>query len=597
MRFFEELKRRNVIRAALAYLAGCWLIVQILETLFPIFGLPETRIRWVVIALGVLAVPFLVLAWLYEWTEHGIRREADLDHAPESVRRRERRFERLIIALLSVALASLALERFVIRPALEQARVPVTASVARPPTIAVLPFADLSPGQDQAWFADGLAEELLNLLAKIPELRVTARTSSFSFKGSNLPITEIATALGVAHVLEGSVRSDGDRIRVTAQLISAEDGYHLWSETYDGPAGDVFGIQEAIAREIVAALKPELLGGWPEIPEPLPQAHVLFLQGLYLQRQGNPDAMLRAEEFFRRAVELDPDYAAAWVALGTTLANQAAHGVKPWDEGHEMAREAVQRALESDPDNGAAHGQLAWLAHAYDGDLRAAARHAERALELAPTDVALIGNAAVLLQSLGRLDDAIALHEYGLAREPLDPVAWYNAALAYYFAHRLDDAERHLRRLLELSPEYAGARYRLGTILLIQGKAEAALATFEQEADEAYRVKGRALALYSLGRSEEANAALRELTEKWGETWPSEVAQVHAWRGELDQAFEWLEKDYALTGPAGWGEWRLMLLYDNLRADPRWQAFLERAGVSDAQLAAIHLRVTFPPVD
>lgn len=594
--FFRELQRRNVVRAGIAYLAACWLLVQLLETLFPIFGLPETHIRWFVIALAVLFVPFLVLAWIFEWTSAGIRRDREVDHEPDSVRRRARRFDRVIIACLAVAVGYFALDKFVMQPALDDVRAS-TAATAAGNTVAVLPFTDLSPNGDQRYFSDGLAEELLNLLARIPELRVAARTSSFSFQGQNLPVTEIARALNVAHVLEGSVRRAGDRLRVTAQLVSAADGYQLWSSTFERPLGDVFAIQEEIAAHIVGALEVEMLGALPRVEQALPEAHVLYLQGRYLERQGSPDSMARGEELLRQAVEADPEYAAAWVALGTALLNETSHGLRPWHEGHEMARAAIMRALEIVPDHAGAYAQLSWLERVYTGDLKAAAAYGERALALAPADAVIVGNTAVLVQSLGHLDEAIELHEYSLARAPVDPRSWFNSALAYYFAQRLEEAERHIRKVLALSPGYASAQYRLGTILLLQGRADDALAAFELEQDDAYRIKGRALAYHALGRPAEADAALRQLIEGWGDQWPSEVAQVHAWRVELDEAFLWLEKDYELMGPAGWGEWRLMPLYDNLRRDPRWEQFLARAGVSDAQLAAIPFQVTLPDGD
>jgi TolB-like protein/Tfp pilus assembly protein PilF len=597
--FFAELKRRNVIRAAIAYLALSWLLVQILETLFPIFELSETSIRWIVIALAVGFLPFLLLAWAFEWTSEGIRRDASVPHEPANIRRRSRRLDRVIIVILTLALGYFAADKYLITAIQSASRASSSAGFAgtAPYSIAVLPFVDLSPQRDQEYFSDGITEELLNLLARIPALRVAARTSSFSFKDSNEPVPEIAQVLNVSHVLEGSVRKSGGRLRITAQLISGDDGFHLWSETYDRPEGDVFEIQEAISREIVATLELKILGDLPELPKTSPEAHALYLQGRYLERQGSPDSMARASEFFQQALELDPEYAAAWVALGITYTNQTAHGLRPWDEGHRMAREAVLKALEVDPANAAAYAQLSWLEHAYEGNLQAAAEYGAHALALGPGDPILLGNAAFLVQSLGRLEEAVRLHEYSAARSPVDPRSHFNLALAYYFAHRLDDAERSIRKTLALSPDYGSAWYRLGTVLLFKGEIEDALQAFEHESDEAFRVKGRALAYHSLNRREAADTALAELSERWGHQWPSEVAQVHAYREDHDLAFEWLEKSYEIEGPAGWGEWRLMLLYDNLRDDPRWQQFLAKVGASDQQLAKIRFEVSMPLPD
>jgi len=584
--FFDELKRRHVIRTGVAYLAASWLLVQLLETLFPIFDLPETSIRWVVIVLAIALVPLLALSWVFEWTPEGFRKEEDVAVGREERRRGSRKLDGVVIVILSLAVGYFALDKFLFEPPARRAPVQNT--------IAVLPFLDLSSAGDQEYFSDGIAEELLNLLVKVPRLRVAARTSSWSFKGKDTPVAEIGRTLNVAHVLEGSVRTSGDRMRITAQLISATDGFHLWSETYDVPAGDIFEVQDRISASIVDALTIEVLGDMPKSEQTKPAAHTLFLEGRYLERQGTPESMARAGELFEQALALDQTYVSAHVALATTLINQTSAGLRPWDEGHDMARAELLKALEYDPQNAGAYAQLAWIAHAYDGDLVAAADFVERAIELAPGDPTLIGNAAVLVQSLGRLEEAIALQEYSVEQTPVDPRAHYNLGLAYYFARRLDDAEASIRKVLVLSPDYSSARYRLGTILLFKGDAEAALEVFEDEPDAAFRVKGRALASYALGRTEESQAALRELMDGWGEQWPSEVAQVHAFRGELDEAFEWLEKDYEVSGAAGWGEWRHMLLYDNLREDPRWQQFLGRVGVSDGQLQEISLHLPLP---
>lgn len=587
-RFFRELKRRNVIRAGIAYLAGCWLLVQILETLLPIFGLPESSIRWFVVALGVGLVPVLVVSWAFEWTSEGFKADTAADPSTQDGRRRGRRFDAAIIVVLAIAVGYFAIDKFV------AGRAGAAPDGPAHNTIAVLPFMDLSPRGDHAYFSDGIAEELLDVLTSIPELRVASRTSSFSFKGKDASVTEIAQALNVAHVLEGSVRKSGDRLRITAQLISARDGFHLWSRTYDRPLGDIFEIQQEISTSIVDALKLVMLDGAPRIEKTSPEAFALYLQGRYLDQQGSPESMTRAVEHFRQALELDPAYASAWVAMATTMTNQTSQGLRPWDEGYAEARKAILTALKIDPDHAGAYSQLSWIANVYDADLSAAAAHAQRALALQPTDPTLIGNAAVLMQSLGRLGEAIALHEYSLARTPVDPRAHYNLGLAYYFDDRLEDAERSLRKVLSLSAGYGSARYRLGTILLLGGDIDGASRVFAQEEDEAYRVKGRALIHHARGEQVEADATLAEFTRRWGRQWPSEVAQIHAYRNERDAAFGWLEKSYEIEGPAGWGEWRLMRLYDNLRADPRWQRYLRKVGVSDQQLAAIRFDVRAP---
>jgi adenylate cyclase len=583
-RFMEELRRRGVLRIAVAYLASAWLLVQVLETLFPVFGLSEERVRWVVVAVAIGFVPVLALAWALEWTPGGLRRDPGPAEGTDVPRSRGASYDRVIIAILAIAVAYFALDKFVIsRP-----NTPVAAGRA---SIAVLPFVDLSPHKDQEYFADGMSEELLNLLARIPQLHVASRTSSFSFKGKDARIDEISQALNVTHVLEGSVRKAGNQLRITAQLISTANGYHVWSETFDRADGNVFEIQDEIARRIASALQLKVLDNVPTVEPTDPQAHVLFLRGRQLERQRTEASMEQAVELLQQALEIDPTYANAWVALSVAYTNQTSAGLRPWAEGHELAREAALKALEIDPFNALGYDRLAWTARVFDANLTAAAEFGSRALALNPHDETILGHTAVLLQSLGRLDEAITLHERSVAQAPADATAHFNLALAYYFGDRLLDAERSLRKALALSPGYYGAYYRLGTIRLLRGDPRGAGVVFAKEQDEAFRVKGRALVASALRDEAAAQAALRELKFGWGDRWPSEIAHVYAYRNEIDAAFEWLEKDYAVSGPAGWGEWRLMRLLVNLHDDPRWQQFLEKVGASDRQLAAIKFEV------
>jgi adenylate cyclase len=583
-RFIDELRRRGVVRTAIAYLATAWLLVQVLETLFPVFGLPESGVRWVVLAIAIGFVPALALSWAFEWTPGGLKVDAGADAHAAGRQTSSTRHDRIIIAILAVAVAYFALDKFVFEQEADPA-------VIDKPSIAVLPFIDLSPAKDHEYFADGMSEELLNLLARIPQLRVASRTSSFSFKHKDARIEDISRALNVTHVLEGSVRKAGDQLRITAQLISTADGYHVWSETFDRADGNVFEIQDEIARSIVSSLKLRVLDNVPRVEATDPQAHLLYLRARQLERQRTESSMAQAVELLQQALAIDPSYANAWIALSITYTNQTAAGLRPWAEGQELAREAALTALRIDPSNALGYDRLAWIARVHDANLAAAAGFGAKALALDPNDDTILGHAAVLLQSLGRLEEAIVLHELSVARAPADATGHFNLALAYYFVDRLADAERSIRKTLELSPAYHGAHYRLGTIRLLRGDPRGAGVAFARESDEAFRVKGRALVASALGDEAAAQAALRELKFGWGDQWPSEVAHVYAYRGELDTAFEWLEKDYAVSGAAGWGEWRLMRLLDNLHDDPRWPKFLEKVGVSDQQLAAIKFNV------
>ena len=598
-RFFEELKKRNVLRVAVVYLAASWLLLQILETLFPIFELPETAIRPVVIALALGFIPAVIASWYFEVTTRGIERESRIDHGSAAALAARRVMDRVIILTLLLSIGYFSIDRFVLDPARDAVGDVSQQSVAatnRGPdrSIAVLPFIDLSPGQDQGYFSDGLSEELMNLLTRVPELDVAARTSSFAFKDSEAAIPEIAASLMVRHVLEGSVRMSGDQVRVTAQLIDADDGYHLWSETYDRTLDDIFAVQDDIAARVVEALQVTLLGPAPESTVTDPDAYALFLQARHLHRGFTKEGMEEAVDLYQRALEIDPGYAPAWMALASLYINQTMNALLPWDDGYRLAREAAEMTITVDPDFAHGYAQLAWIAQDYEKDLAEAALFYEKALELAPHDAGIIGNAAVLAETLGRLDQAIALKRYMVEKFPADPIGHNNLGLAYYLARQYDKAEASMRTTLVLSPEYIGAEYRLGSTLLLREDYEAALEAFEREPDEEYRIKGRALTYYALGRHEEADLALTELQDKFGDRWPAEVAQVHAFRGEPGPAFYWLDKRYETGGPGGWGEQRLDPLFDNLRGDPRWHEFLVKMKSSDEQLAEIEFNVPLP---
>ena len=461
-----------------------------------------------------------------------------------------------------------------------------------PRSIAVLPFADMSPGQDQEYFADGISEELLNLLAKIPNLRVAARTSSFAFKGGDAQVSEIARELRVAHLLEGSVRKAGDRVRITAQLIQAADGYHLWSETWDRTLDDIFAIQEEIAADVAEQLEITLLGEVPRMRETDPEAYSLYLQAVQLARRRTPEGLERSDTLLRRVLEIDPGYAPAWGQSAWNRSRAADLGLVTSDAGYGAAGEAARRALELDPTYAPAHATLAWIALTRDGE-PAAARHLERAQELDPADGQVLGASAVLLSSLGRLEQAVEVQEYLAARDPLNPLVHYNLGLSYRWSGRLREAADSYRTVLRLSPGQGAAHYGLAMALLLQGETEAALEEIGRETSEAWRRIGLAMIRHDLGERAASDAALRSLIADYGRDAPYNIAYVLAYRGEEDRAFEWLDRAVE-HGDPGLSQIVVEPLFDGLRDDPRWLPFLRRIGKSPDRLAAVEFEVTLP---
>jgi TolB-like protein/cytochrome c-type biogenesis protein CcmH/NrfG len=460
-------------------------------------------------------------------------------------------------------------------------------------SIAVLAFADMSENKDQEYLSDGIAEELLNLLARIPELRVTARTSAFAFKGRNLEIPEIARRLDVAHILQGSVRKAGNQVRVTVQLIEAGSDSQLWSETYDRTLDDIFAIQDEIAADVVTKLEVELLAALPVVEETDPGAYALILQARHLIRLANVEGYEKAVDLLRQALALNPDSAVAWAELAQAYFRQADRGLRPLDEGYRLAREAANKALNIDPDSAPAYARLSWVAMFYDHDLAAAARYLERALRLQPSNTSFIGVAAILARNLGRVDEAIALNEYLAAHDPVNPRGHGNLGNAYYSAGRLDEAIDSWRSALALSPGRIGAHGLIGAALLLQGEPEAALEAIEREPLEVFRLLGLVPVHHARGKRAESDAALNELIEKYERDSAYNIAHAVAYRGEVDRAFDWLNKAVEYSDP-GLSNIVTEPLFVNLYSDPRWLSFLRKIGMAPEQLAVIEFNVTLP---
>jgi len=539
--FFNELKRRNVLRVAAAYVVAAWLLIQVTETIFPLFGFDDGPARIVVIVLAIGLIPALIFAWAFEMTPEGLRKEKDVDRTHSITPHTGKKLDRMIMVALALALGYFAVDKFVLDPqresALEEQKVAEVEQALRQgrtegriesygdKSIAVLAFEDMSQAGDQEYLSDGIAEELLNLLAKIPDLRVISRSSAFSFKGQNLELTEIADRLNVAHILEGSVRKAGNRVRITAQLIEARSDTHLWSETYDRQLDDIFAIQDEIAAMVVEQLKITLLGEAPHVRETDPEAYALYLQALHLRGLGTAEGPEQAVALYQQALAIDPDYAAAWADLAIAYINQWALGLLPYDEGYAKSREAVEKALAIDPESARAHAILGGIAMAFDFDLAQAARHLERALQLDPSDPGIIRSAAVLLGNIGRLDEAIELEEYAAIRDPLNPISHVGLAVSYLYAGRWDDAIASFQTVLHLSPDSIGPHYFIAIALLYKGEAEAALGAMQLEPFEGARLAGLVMVHHALGDQAASDAVLNELIDKYAQVAASTLPQ------------------------------------------------------------------------
>jgi len=463
-------------------------------------------------------------------------------------------------------------------------------------SIAVLPFVNRSASADDEYFSDGLADELLNVLAKIKGLRVTARTSAFQFKGRNEDLAVIGQKLNVATILEGSVRKAANRVRISVQLVKTSDSASLWSETYDRTLEDIFAVQDDIARSVVKELRRTLLGeeadsqasdeARADVARAAkgratdPEAHRLYLLARHLLDRLNREDTAKGIEYLRQALERDPEFALAWLALSRANANEAGFGWAPVEEGYGRARETAERALSLEPDLAEAHSAVGWLRMYYDQDLRGAQASFARALELAPGNAGVLRGAGVLAGNRGRLDEAVGLYRRALEQDPLSASGYHNLGVALQTADRFAEAEAALRKTLELSPQRVATRSYLSMTLFAQGRSEEALAEARREPEEQFRLWALAILHHSLGHPAESEAALQELIEKHAAEAAVQIAQVYAARGEVDPAFQWLERAH-VQRDGGLIELKVSSILRSLHGDPRWGALLTKMGFDE----------------
>lgn len=470
---------------------------------------------------------------------------------------------------------------------------PSTGTVAADRSIAVLPFVNMSADKEQDYFADGISEELLNLLTRLRELRVIARTSSFSFKGKDVDIAEIANRLNVANVLEGSVRRSGDKLRITAQLIRASDSSQLWSQTYDRQMADVFAVQDEIAAAVVEQLKVSLLGVAPKARPTNPQAYGIFLQAREIGRHYSREAFSQSISTYQKALELDPTYAPAWVGLAGIYCNEVNESLRPADTGFDLARAAVEKALALDGQYAPAHATLGWILAFRERNWPGAAACLEHALSLAPTNPDILGVAGEVARRLNRMETAIAIAQYQTTHDPVNALGHFNLSAAYRYSGRLDEAITELRNVLRLRPDYIYARTAIAEVLLWKHEPEAARREVALEADEYSRLYGQALVFHATGQKAQSERALGTLISKYSNTAATGIATVYAFRGEADRAFAWLEKAARAGDP-----WLGAIIYDpllaSLHADERWTSFLREHDMAPEQLAAIKFDVAIP---
>jgi TolB-like protein/DNA-binding winged helix-turn-helix (wHTH) protein/cytochrome c-type biogenesis protein CcmH/NrfG len=453
-------------------------------------------------------------------------------------------------------------------------------------SIAVLPFADMSADRNQNYFSDGLAEDLLNDLARTPGLRVAARTSSFQFRDKGADLAEIGKKLGVATILEGSVQKQGDRVRISAELVKAEDGFQLWSGKYDRNLNDVFAVQDEIARAITGELKVRLLRADGESVPPRatnPAAYNAYLQGRYYYERRTANDIDLAYQYFQQAVRLDPNYARGWSALAWAGIARTEEGPS-FAEGYRDAMSAAQRALQLDPGLAEAHAAVGRIERSFDWDWAGANAAFQKALALEPQNSVVLLGASSLQASLGNFEAAIALNRRAVEIDPLSVTAHLSMGMHAYYGGHPAMAMDAFQKALAISPNAPAAHYLLGLVYLATSHSQQALAEFERDPVGSERTVGEALAYYALGHQPEADAALHQLLTGYRSQAAFQIAEVYAYRDEPDSAMQWLEvarahKDAGLAAIKG------DPLLKTLEGDARFTTFLQSIGLQGAEHA------------
>ncbi|HTP50552.1 MAG TPA: tetratricopeptide repeat protein [Anaeromyxobacteraceae bacterium] len=579
--FAGELRRRRVFRAIVAYAIAAFAILQVVEPVMHGLELPDWVLKTVVVALGVGFPIVVILAWAFDLKATGIER-AQAAAAGRAGSPRGARLALLLVGLGMLAAAPGLVYYLVFRDraaAQARTRAPVGGVL---PSVAVLPFVDMSAQRDQEYFSDGLAEEILNALSHIDGLRVTGRTSSFSFKGKSDDLRAIGQKLNVGAVLEGSVRRDGNRIRVTAQVVNVADGFHIWSETYDRELQGVFAVQDDIARSVAEALKVRLLPSRAASADGKgaanPEAYTQFLLGRQLFNQVSNDSVRRSAEAFQRAVSLDPTFAPAWAALAMSVQDLNHDAPGATEENRRRGRAAAEKAVSLDPGLAEGYNARGVLRARWDWDWPGAQADLDRARALQPGDAVSQRRYGILRLMLGQPSEAISALRRAIDLDPLSAIAWSWLAKAYVSTGDFPQANGALERALQIAPESEDLRASRGVLSILEGKPAEALKAIDGIHDEGERLAGLALAEHDLGHPAAAQKALASLKAGYPGH-PYEIALVHAWFGERDSAFEWLDRAYASR------DWSL--------ADVRYDPFLKPIR-DDARYAQLLRRMNLP---
>jgi TolB-like protein/Flp pilus assembly protein TadD len=579
---FNELKRRNVVRVGIAYILIAWLIAQVAELALDSFDAPAWVIKAVLLLLTLGLPVALFFAWAFELTPDGLKKEKDVDRSQSIATNTGRKLNTLIIGVLVIAVGVLLVDKFLpqseeISPVAAATPSAESGSVVETNSIAVLPFVDMSPAKDQEYFTDGLTENLLHALAQIQELKVAGRTSSFAFKGLNTDLREIGQQLNVSSILEGSVQKAGGRIRITTQLINTEDGYHLWSKTFDRDLNDIFSVQDEIAEAVANALRKTLLGDEASSKAPTSnfEAYNAYLLGLSYHHIGSLESWDQAIEQFQIAIDRDPDMALAWAALSRTVSLKTGSDAD-FAAGYTRARLAAEKAIELDPDLADAYLALAQVQMSYDWDWDGAQASIDRAYTLRPGDPEIILQLANLKWVRGDNLGADEYVEQAMRQDPLNNTVNRQYVGTLERTGRLDEALERGIFLANAMPDTGAVHYGVSNVLMRLGNFEEALVWAQKERFDHLRLQNEAIIYHELGDLESAQQKLQEMIDTWGNDVSAQVARVYVAWGNVDETFAALERGFLARDPGIIYVQSETEMLELIQDDPRYDAFLRK---------------------
>ena len=587
MSVFVELQRRNVLRAGVLYAGAVWALAQGLAQLLPLFGDYEWIARWFVIV-GIVGFPFwIAFAWFYEFTPQGLKRESEIAADDSITRSTGRALDKWIIAVLVIAVVLLLTNTFVWRKGAGLSNdAGSDSSSASLKSVAVLPLLNESGDASQDYFSDGLSEELISALGQVRALKVIGRNSSFQFRGRAQDDTAgIGAKLGVATLLEGTVRKQGNEVRIVASLIKASDGSQLWSQTYERQLKDVFAVQSDIATSVATALKANVFGAAVQATDKPPSgnlaAYDAMLQGRYYADRRTRADYLKAVGYYEKAIKLDPDYALAYARLAI-----AEQWFNDWEATTEerktasaQARGNARKAVQLAPDSALSLGALGINQAWSDFDYPAAEATLKKAVALDPSNAETLYQLADVTASLGRTQEAIAMMRKALTLEPLNASFHFYTGTFLLTLGQYAQAQRETERAIELQPGADGVSAQLAFALMGQGQMDRAITAANADPNEGDRLQALAVIWYARGDKPKAQQALDEMIRGDGKIAPGLIAEVYTYRGDLDQAFTWLDHAVQARDPTAVTIYEAPMDLTALHDDPRFAAFCKEVGL------------------